>query len=523
MAEIDKPSIDVAWAETGDRTVPAGSEITTGFPFGFKPKRDTFNWLAYRSDKMHQHVNQHGICAWDATTGYIGGKSYVQGSDGVVYIAKNDNAGVNPVTDTSEAHWTVAFYRKSTMDDLMVGMVADFPVPVAPAGWWVADNSLKTIAAAPKLYNRIGHMHAPAPTGLWAAWPLRDEAMSTPELGSFTLQHNIMDVVGGSRYILGNASSGHFTTQAALVTGTSGSIKFEFGTGYDKMVKWDVSHLRKTADVNYEISGYWKPVSGGNHATYSTIVMLSNNWAGMDNCPKIQLLWNKSNSTVLLQTRSRTGVSTSTASSTISGLSTGTHFIKVAREGSLWKVYVDGTAVITTASNTAFSLYDMLSFDGLGDVRAGGPIDSQSNKVILSFGCSSQDLSYSSNCHYQEWAIGSTVSRGGSGALILRQTAPVGQFWLPNGKGIRSGVGAEAYQLVGQAMNGGVESSVVLSQGAGIYTNNLYGHASYYGNFGGGSNDAGNMVVISSPTTPLGGRQENTVRTTAFLTCIKYS
>src|SRR5574343_1081752 len=89
MAKIAKPSIDVAWAETGDRTVPAGSEITTGFPFGFKPKRDTFNWLAYRSDKMHQHVNQHGICVWDATTGYIGGKSYVQGSDGVVYIAKN--------------------------------------------------------------------------------------------------------------------------------------------------------------------------------------------------------------------------------------------------------------------------------------------------------------------------------------------------------------------------------------------------------------------------------------------------
>lgn len=110
MPEIQKPSnLNVIWADAGDKIKPDDSKIHTGW-LAEIPTRQNFNWLDGRQDQFNAHVNQRGIAEYDPTTEYIGGKSYVQGNNGVVYFCYNSNiAGVDPVTDVGNLYWQEAF------------------------------------------------------------------------------------------------------------------------------------------------------------------------------------------------------------------------------------------------------------------------------------------------------------------------------------------------------------------------------------------------------------------------------
>lgn len=114
MAEINKPSdINKIWAENGDVVAPSDVKIDTGWEVEVPP-RQYFNYIDNKQDQFNAHVNQHGIPVWDNVTEYQANKSYVQGSDGVIYIAVQTHTNQNPTTDTADAYWKEAFARGQT-------------------------------------------------------------------------------------------------------------------------------------------------------------------------------------------------------------------------------------------------------------------------------------------------------------------------------------------------------------------------------------------------------------------------
>lgn len=117
MAEITKPAdINKIWASAGDVLAPSDSKIATGWQVEI-PARQYFNYIDNKQDQAIAHINQHGIAVWDNTTEYqysvSGTKSICMGSDGTIYRAKQLNINQNPVTDTTDTYWEIAFANVS--------------------------------------------------------------------------------------------------------------------------------------------------------------------------------------------------------------------------------------------------------------------------------------------------------------------------------------------------------------------------------------------------------------------------
>jgi hypothetical protein len=109
MALITKPTaLSKIWAASGVIDTPADSKIAQGWVVELPPYQYD-NWLNNKQDTFIAHVNQLGIPVWDAVTEYQGGKSYVQGTDGVVYKAILTNTNVVPSNPLNSATWTKAF------------------------------------------------------------------------------------------------------------------------------------------------------------------------------------------------------------------------------------------------------------------------------------------------------------------------------------------------------------------------------------------------------------------------------
>lgn len=116
-AEISKPDFSYQWSSGGSIVAPSNVKIQTGWTAEVPP----FQWENYlqnRQDNAILHLFQKGISEWDAASNYYftasGVRSYVQGSDGIVYVAVQDSIGQNPTTDVSDTYWKVAFADNST-------------------------------------------------------------------------------------------------------------------------------------------------------------------------------------------------------------------------------------------------------------------------------------------------------------------------------------------------------------------------------------------------------------------------
>ncbi len=107
MAEINLPDMSLLWASAGDILQPSESKIQQGWAPEVPP-RQWFNWLDNRQDQAIAHIAQHGIAVWSDTIEYQAGKSYVQGSDGIVYKALTTNTNINPVGG-APGNWESAF------------------------------------------------------------------------------------------------------------------------------------------------------------------------------------------------------------------------------------------------------------------------------------------------------------------------------------------------------------------------------------------------------------------------------
>ena len=111
-AEVNKPDFSYQWASSGASVAPSNTKIQTGWTAEVPP----FQWenfLQNRQDNAILHLFQKGISEWDASSNYYftaaGVRSYVQGSNGSIYVAVADSLNQNPVTDTSNTYWDLAF------------------------------------------------------------------------------------------------------------------------------------------------------------------------------------------------------------------------------------------------------------------------------------------------------------------------------------------------------------------------------------------------------------------------------
>lgn len=115
---ITKPSMNKIWASGGAVVQPSDTKIETGWTAEVPPHQWE-NWIQKRQDEFLAHINERGIPEWDGTTDYLAsGKSYVQGSDGVVYLSVAASGPTtvvqDPTTDVSDTYWKSAFAVAST-------------------------------------------------------------------------------------------------------------------------------------------------------------------------------------------------------------------------------------------------------------------------------------------------------------------------------------------------------------------------------------------------------------------------
>lgn len=116
VAEVAKPDFQYVWASGGAIVAPSTVKGQTGWVAEVPP----FQWENYlqnRQDNAIMHLFQKGISVWDTLSNYYfttnGVRSYVQGSNGLIYVAVQNSIGQNPVTDVSNTYWKVAFADNS--------------------------------------------------------------------------------------------------------------------------------------------------------------------------------------------------------------------------------------------------------------------------------------------------------------------------------------------------------------------------------------------------------------------------
>lgn len=177
MSEISLPDLSVQWAESGDILKPSDSKIQQGWQVEVPP-RQWFNWLDHRQDQAIAHIAQHGISSWSPDLKYQANKSYVQGSDGVIYKAITTNSNINPVGG-AEGHWQNAFL---TVDQVATAaqsraMTANnvFLSPLQLANAFTGTNS-----------NPDQNGFQQLPGGLILQWGLTPQASSTTADVPFT-------------------------------------------------------------------------------------------------------------------------------------------------------------------------------------------------------------------------------------------------------------------------------------------------------------------------------------------------
>lgn len=103
ITEIPTPPI----ANTTYRNTDLGStELLSGWPYQKIVDSADFNQTLWLISNLVKSCEQYGIMPWCASTAYKQ-NGICLGSNGIFYWAKQDNTGVNPVTDSGMTNWGV--------------------------------------------------------------------------------------------------------------------------------------------------------------------------------------------------------------------------------------------------------------------------------------------------------------------------------------------------------------------------------------------------------------------------------
>lgn len=116
--EVAKPDYSYQWSSGGSIVAPSDVKIQTGWTAEVPPYQWE-NWSQNRQDNAILHLFQKGISEWDTASNYYfttsGVRSYVQGSDGNIYVAVQDSVGQNPTTDSTDTYWKIAFITDTSL------------------------------------------------------------------------------------------------------------------------------------------------------------------------------------------------------------------------------------------------------------------------------------------------------------------------------------------------------------------------------------------------------------------------
>lgn len=99
-------TLNMVWATGGQTAVPPDSKFNTGWVVELPPY-EFDNYLLRQITTFIAHNNKFGIPEWDSVTVYVKDQSYVKGSDGYIYVAKEHNTNKNPTLSTGD--WIRAF------------------------------------------------------------------------------------------------------------------------------------------------------------------------------------------------------------------------------------------------------------------------------------------------------------------------------------------------------------------------------------------------------------------------------
>ena len=116
MSEVARPDLTYQWSSGGSIVAPSNTKIQTGWTAEVPPFQWE-NWSQNRQDNALVHIFQKGISVWSSTQDYYfaasAPKSFVQGSDGLIYEAVQSSTNQNPTTDTTNTYWRLAFRNQS--------------------------------------------------------------------------------------------------------------------------------------------------------------------------------------------------------------------------------------------------------------------------------------------------------------------------------------------------------------------------------------------------------------------------
>ncbi len=168
------------WAESDDVEDPedGGVNRATGWdashsqPGGALPKREHFNELHREETALGVELNVHGLLEWDTSISYLH-PALVMGSDAKPYISVANSAGVDPVTDASEANWKPYEVQGPKGDPgakgdpgntgspgsatpMPTGIILDFGGTTAPTGYLACDGAAVSRTTYDDLFAVIG-------------------------------------------------------------------------------------------------------------------------------------------------------------------------------------------------------------------------------------------------------------------------------------------------------------------------------------------------------------------------------
>lgn len=234
-SEVAKPDYSYQWSSGGSLVAPSNVKIQTGWTAEVPPFQWE-NWSQNRQDNAILHLFQKGISEWDTVSNYYfttsGTRSFVQGSDGTIYVAVADSLNQDPVTDTTNTYWKPAFKNQSGVEvyALDTGTANTYKAAYSPVVKTLIDGMVLKFKAlngntttstftpsdgviAPAAI--VGHDHLPLPSGVIVT------------NGDVWVQWNTS--VGGGSWVLINSTGGNANSGRLLNTQifpTAGSFTY---------------------------------------------------------------------------------------------------------------------------------------------------------------------------------------------------------------------------------------------------------------------------------------------------------
>lgn len=246
MTEISRPDFTYQWSSGGSIVAPSNVKIQTGWTAEVPPFQWE-NWSQNRQDNALVHIFQKGISVWSSTQDYYfaaaAPKSFVQGSDGLIYEAVQSSTNQNPTTDTTNTYWRQAFRNQSgtPIYALDTGTANTYVAAYTPVVKTLVDGMVLKYKA---LNANTGASNFTPNNGVIAAAPIVNTGHTALTSGTISTNGDVWlqwnTSVGGGSWVM-IASTGASTSSGRLlgvpqIFSTAGTFVYTPSAGTNRVV-----------------------------------------------------------------------------------------------------------------------------------------------------------------------------------------------------------------------------------------------------------------------------------------------